>query len=810
MTESLERFAASLADRYRIERELGQGGMATVYLAHDLKHDRLVAIKVLKPELGAIIGAERFLAEIKVTANLQHPNLLPLFDSGIATLTTHDDLTAHDSRLTTTRSLLYYVMPYVEGETLRARIQRERQLPVDEVVRLTTLLAGALDYAHARGVIHRDLKPENILLQAGQPVIADFGIALAVANAGGSRVTETGLSLGTPHYMSPEQASGDRALDARSDQYSLGAVAYEMLTGEPPHTGATAQAIIVRLMTETPRSVRATRPAVPAAMDLAIGRALSKPPADRFTTCGDFVRAMMASATSGTHAPTVVTATPHVLTPSRRRRLAAMLAVVAALAVAVAWVLSRRTPSASIDSIVVLPFENRGNNPDVDYISDGITESISNSLTRLPGLKVTPISSAFHYKGKAMSAQQVGKELGVAAVLTGRVAQRGDSVTVSVELDDVQQGSQVWGTQYSRPLSDLLSVQRDITTELSHRLGTQRSGENQQRLRSGSTDDPEAYQLYLKGNYFSGRLTQDGYEKATSYFKQALAIDSNYALAWNGLAFNYINAADWYTAPREALPLAQVAANRALAIDPTLASAHLSLALLAQWYDWDWAVAEREYTRAIGMQPDDPRTHEFYAWMLATLGRYDEAVAEATRAQQLDPVSAEAANIRGFVLLMAHRYDEAMAQLRTAIELDPNYWYAYDFLGQVYERTGRMPEAIAAYQKALELEKPNAENWANLAHAYALSGKPAEARRILDELKATSARTYVTPYSIALIYAGLGERDQALAWLERAYTARSDMLVLYMGNDGRWDPLRADPRFVDLVRRIGLPKVPAP
>ena len=489
-----------------------------------------------------------------------------------------------------------------------------------------------------------------------------------------------------------------------------------------------------------------------------------------------------------------------------------MLALVAVLALAAVWALSRRAgvPSAAIDSIVVLPFENRGNNPDADYISDGITESISNSLTRLPGLKVIPISSAFHYKGKAMSAQQVGKELGVAAVLTGRVAQRGDSVTVSVELDDVQQGSQLWGTQYSRPLGDLLSVQRDITTELSHRLGSQRSGEDQQRLRSGSTDDPEAYQLYLKGNYFSSRLTQDGYEKATSYFKRALAIDSNYALAWDGLAFNYINAADWYTAPREALPLAQAAANRAVAIDSTLASAHLSLALLAQWYDWDWAVAERQYTRAIAMRPDDPRTHEFYAWMLATLGRYDEAVAEATRAHQLDPVSAEAANIRGFVLMTAHRYDEAMAQLRTAIELDPNYWYAYDFLGQAYERTGRMPEAIAAYQKALELEKPNAENWSNLAHAYALSGRAAEARRILEELKATSARRYVTPYSVALIYAGLGERDQALAWLERAYAARSDMLVLYMGADGRWDPLRADPRFVDLVRRIGLPVLPAP
>ncbi|MBL8979143.1 MAG: serine/threonine protein kinase, partial [Gemmatimonadetes bacterium] len=286
----MSRLGAALADRYRIERELGQGGMATVYLAHDLKHDRQVAIKVLRAELGAVLGAERFLAEIKVTANLQHPNLLPLFDSGTTGRRTDGptDLLPE--------SFFYYVMPYVEGETLRARLERERQLPVDDVVRLVTLMAGALDYAHARGVIHRDLKPENILLQAGQPVIADFGIALAVAQAGGSRITETGLSLGTPHYMSPEQATGDRVIDARSDQYALGAVTYEMLSGEPPHTGPTSQAIIARLMTEAPRSVRATRPAVTPAMDAAIQRALAKPPADRFASCGEFAAALAAGA----------------------------------------------------------------------------------------------------------------------------------------------------------------------------------------------------------------------------------------------------------------------------------------------------------------------------------------------------------------------------------------------------------------------------------------------------------------------------------------------------------------------------------
>jgi serine/threonine-protein kinase len=382
---------AALADRYRIERELGQGGMATVYLAHDLKHDRKVAIKVLKPELGAVIGAERFLAEIKVTANLQHPNLLPLFDSGEAA------------------GLLYYVMPFVEGETLRARIEREKQLPVDDVIRLASLMAGALDYAHARNVIHRDLKPENILLQSGQPVIADFGIALAVANAGGSRITETGLSLGTPHYMSPEQASGDRVLDARSDQYSLGAVTYEMLTGEPPHTGATAQAIIVRLMTETPRSIRATRPAIPPATDLAVGRALSKAPADRFASCGDFARSLSQAGASGTYTATSDAST-RLTRPARPIHLALTLTGVAVVALG-AWMLFRQPPAstATPKSLAVLPFETVGGDTANAYFAEGIADELTTALSHVPGLRLAGKRSAARFSGRTSTVQEIGE-----------------------------------------------------------------------------------------------------------------------------------------------------------------------------------------------------------------------------------------------------------------------------------------------------------------------------------------------------------------------------------------------------------------
>ena len=543
---TLDRLTQALADRYRVERELGQGGMATVYLAHDLKHDRLVAIKVLKPELGAVIGAERFLAEIKVTANLQHPNLLPLFDSGVATLTTHDYLTTHDSRLTTTKSLLYYVMPYVEGETLRARLQRERQLPVDEVVRLTALLAGALDYAHARGVIHRDLKPENILLQAGQPVIADFGIALAVANAGGSRVTETGLSLGTPHYMSPEQATGDRALDARSDQYSLGAVAYEMLTGEPPHTGATAQAIIVRLMTETPRSVRATRPTVPAAMDLAIGRALSRPPADRFATCGDFARALMASATSGTHAPTVATPTPAyppTRPPARARALRAAGALCALLlAIAAAWALSHRaagSPSAD-NSVGVMAFDNLTHDTAYAYLAEGLSSEIATSLARVPRLEVrSPGSVRSAQRGNESDPREVGRRLNVRNVVEGEFQQGGDRIRIAVRLVAVPSGTQRWSESWTRPVTDLLTVQEEIARAVAKAIAGRLLPEEQTSLAVRPTDNPEAYDHFLRGNFHLARRSSVGVTRAIQEYETAVRLDSSFARADARIALAY-------------------------------------------------------------------------------------------------------------------------------------------------------------------------------------------------------------------------------------------------------------------------------
>jgi TolB-like protein/Flp pilus assembly protein TadD len=462
--------------------------------------------------------------------------------------------------------------------------------------------------------------------------------------------------------------------------------------------------------------------------------------------------------------------------------------------------------TGQIDSIAVLPLENRSNDADADYISDGITESIGNSLARLPSLKVIPHSVAFHYKGKTMDVQKVGDALGVQAVVTGRVAQRGDDLTIGVELDDVRNGKQLWGEQYNRKLADLLAVQSDISREVSQRLRSQLSAEDQQKLKKGSTENPEAYRLYLKGKYYTNTLTEDGFRKGLDYFNQAIIVDPSYGLAYNGLAYNYINQDDWFMPPNEAGPKAKDAAKKALAIDETDADAHLSLAIVAHWYEWDWTAAEREFKRAIELSPNDSEAHGYYSWFLAPMGRKDEAVAEAKRSQKADPLSSIANLFVGSVLVFTRQWDSAIEQLRRAKELDATFWFDPCFLGRAYEQKGRLPEAIAEFKRAVELEKDNGETWSGLGHAYALSGNRTEAQTVLDQLKELSAHSYVAPYNFAVIYAGLGEKDRAFVLLNRAYAERSYYLAVYLTTDARLDSLRSDLRFVELRRRVGLPE----
>jgi TolB-like protein/Flp pilus assembly protein TadD len=504
-----------------------------------------------------------------------------------------------------------------------------------------------------------------------------------------------------------------------------------------------------------------------------------------------------------------------VASPASRKRgpipkiaIAALILIALLVATGFWWLQHAKmsAPAAALRSIAVLPFENASGNADTEYLPDGMTETLISSLSQLPELNVKARASVFRYKGKGIEVSQIAKELNVQAILNGRVVQHGSELSLYIELVNAALDKVIWSQQYNRKQADVLTLQSEIARDVSSRLKTKLSEADEARVTKVHTTNPEAYQLYLKRNYYTSKYTKDGFRKGIDFFNQAIAVDPNYALAHAGLAFNYITYEDWFIPPNEAAPKAKDAARKALALDDTLAGAHLTLAMIAHWYDWDWATAEPEYKRAIELNPNDPRPHAYYSWFLAPMGRHDEALAEAKRGQQLDPVSPETNVFLGSVLVFSRQYDQAIEQLRSGLELDQTYWYAHYFLGRAYEQKGRMPEAIAEFQRALELEKDNAENWANLGHAYAVSGKKAEALKIIDHLKELSASNYIAPYNVAAIHAGLGDKDQAFAWLDRAYNERSSMLTLYLTNDPRMDSLRSDPRFAELVRRIGLPQ----
>ncbi len=826
MKDTEARLAASLSGRYRLEHELGQGGMATVYLAEDLKHGRKVAIKVLRPELGAVIGADRFLTEIRTTAGLQHPHILGLIDSGDAD------------------GLLYYVMPFIEGETLRARLNREKQLPVDDAIRLTKEVAAALEFAHKRGIVHRDIKPENILLQDGQALVADFGIALAAS--AGSRMTQTGMSLGTPAYMSPEQATGERDIGPRSDVYALGALTYEMLAGEPPFTGPNAQAIIAKLLTEVPRPVRLSRPAVSPAVEDAVVRALEKLPADRFASAKDFADALSSphALTSSRHPERSEGSHAH---PPTRRGRALGFAALAVVATATAFFALRARGKPASDSrlrtIAVLPFRNISDDSAQKYFSAGITEEIASQLARVGALHVLGRSATAQYEGQPDRLKRMATELGVGSVVEGSVRLSGDQVRIGVELTDVRTGQQLWSEQYDRKIDDVFAVQGDVARNVSSALQAALTPVEAGRVGHVATTSTEAYQLYLRS--LSERSTlRAGNVAQADLLRRAIQLDSTFAPAYAKLARAFLfrgvaGEPAW-------IDSGFVAARKAIALDPEQADGWFALGDLNSVRQ-ALSEARRSYLKALELTPGHVGAMADLANVYVALGRFDEALDWALRAQQLDPNNPHGPYHTGLPLL-GLADDSATARfLLAAGQKDPKEPRIQYLLFWLDMRRGRNAAATARARRLLQSEPDNTEVPPNVAELavyldeadaaalieplakrdptaagqmfpeslrsmYALTlqrqGKQKEAMALWAESAAAANRKvaegqegYGAPMELAAISAIEGRTAEALDWLEKGYRAGwRDAVLLEL--DPFFASVRQEPRYQAVVASI--------
>ncbi len=719
--------------------------MAIVYLAQDRKHHRQVAIKVLRPELSATLGAERFLREIDTAARLNHPHILALHDSGKA-----DDF-------------LYYVMPYVEGDSLRGRLEREKQLSIADALAITREVADALCYAHSHDVVHRDIKPENILFQAGHAVVSDFGIARAIKTAGGDRLTGTRVRIGTPGYMSPEQAEPDAEIDGRSDTYSLACVLYEMLAGEPPFLGKSAQTILARQLLEPVPPLRTVRDRVPHEVEQAIMRALARAPADRFTTAAQFADALLTRDTA-------------------------------------------TTDGVSDDSIAVLPFANLSPDPDTEYLSDGITEEIINALTQLPGLHVASRTSSFAFRGQAIDLVEVGTKLKVATVLEGSVRKAGSKLRVTAQLIKVADGYHLWSERYDREMTDVFAIQDEIGRAIASRLQVGLGATPGRALVTAATANLDAYHLYLKGRYCWAQRGA-ALKQAVEYFSQALVLDPNYALAHAGLADAYTLLTEYgMVPPSVVLPKVRAAIQRALELAPDLAEAHCAMGELKFIFDWDWPGSTRHLRRAIELNPRHVAAQYRLALHLSLVGGlFEEALGHAHRAVELDPLASLPVAQLGVVLIVAGRYDEAIASLLHATELGPAMLLPYLHLGVVYNHLGRTEEAIASLEVAAAASGRHPSTLTALAACFHSLGKTAEVQAIHEELTARARGGYVQTSALALAAAAAGRVDEAFQLLERACEER-DSILIYSKRHPAFGLLQSDPRMGGIHRRIGFPE----
>jgi len=743
VTESLAHLESLFAGRYAPVRELGRGGMGAVYLMRDLRHDRLVAMKVLRPEMAAMLGADRFLREIRVTAGLQHPHILPLFDSGEVD------------------GLLYYVMPFVEGETLRDRMERERTLDPGAAIAIVAALASGLDYAHARGIVHRDIKPENVLLGPGGPMLVDFGIAHAQTRSeGSSRLTETGMSLGTPVYMSPEQASGELELDGRSDVYSLGVLLYEMLTSRPPFDGPNMLAITAMKLRDTAPSVRRSRQDLGTEVDRALSRALAMMPEDRFSTAGEFVAAL------------------------RGADIAAIR-------------------PAAIRAVAVLPFTTLSRDADDEYLGDGIAEELIHALCSIQGLRVVARSSSFAFKGKSDDARKVAEALGVDTLLEGSVRRAGARLRVSASLIDAREGSNLWSGRFDRECDDVFAVQDEIARAVAHAFERQLAAHASGASRSSMGF--RAYDLFLRGLQSVNRRTDASLREGLDWFDRALAADPHFAVASGAQAHALVLRALYgHVDPVPTMVEAEAAASRALAIDPTQTEAHTSIACIQSIFRWRWTDGEATFRQVLTEHPGSAGARQWLAINnLAPRGKLAEARLELEEARRLDPISDAAAVSAGLIELLAGEPARAIERFQQALARGPSFAPGYLFLGEALEETGDLDAAVAAFRTAVELAGQSDESLAGLGHALARSGAEADARRLLDTLEARARSRYLSPSLTARVLLGLGEVELALDRFDEAVRTRCPFVV-WLAIRPIYAPLRTNARFAELIRPIGI------